>query len=486
MLEQIGHAQLKKAEEFMEYLTNKARQKSLDIEDVNVLVSYGGGKDSTWVTVFVRLVQLLCLNEYGKTFNIRLVTTVHPGMPQPVLDNINSVYDRLEIYSDEKVHVDIFCYGDIVPFDHFFKTSKRVMKLFRDDILLAGHRSQGDPRATFCYSCNLYMLNAMVSELNYTVHFVVTGDSRNELRDFREWLHNIFKESLEPSCKVDSFTHLAEGITQFSRLFFSNLHPNDEAPLHLRAVPRVEKESFETSWITIFDFTQYRCGSHLDFLTEFLGFKFSEDSFNFTESDCVYPLLMGHLRGLSAEIEGRGYNQGIREYLELVHSLMVDKEFPQNLIALSLNRYKTDEDIERMRKKAQRYTGELLRISEQQLKCMVYSPIAGRGRNLWRYLEEAAPELLPKIELIHDFLNGNDNVEKGIKCFLINRTGLTIQQLRYLYVSPLMSPQILGEKETTWDDHDLLKTFRKNDPNKKEIMYINSEGREVHEIIGGR
>lgn len=36
-------------------------------------------------------------------------------------------------------------------------------------------------------------------------------------------------------------------------------------------------------------------------LTEFLGFRFDDLAFHFSESDCANPLLMAHMRGLQAQ-----------------------------------------------------------------------------------------------------------------------------------------------------------------------------------------
>jgi hypothetical protein len=486
MSEQVGKDQLENAQKLLKKIIRRIKQKSLDIEKATVLVSFGGGKDSAWVLAFIRLVQLLCLKEYGKTFNLKIITMIN-NMPEAVLDNIHSIYNRLGVYSDEKISADIFCYGDIVSFDNSYKAPNHIKKLFREDVLISGHRSQGDPRATFCYCCNLYMLNSIASELNNDIHFVTTGDSKEELKDFIAWLSDIFTNTqLEPLNEMASFNQLAAQLSIFNHKFFSDLYPDCELPVHLRIVPCWEKKPFENSWITVFDFTKYDCGSHWDFLTKFLGFKFADDSFNFTETDCIYPLLMGHLRGLSAEIEGRGYEKGIIEYLEFAKKLMTEKMFPENLIVSGLNRYQTTKNIETMRDKAQRCAYDLLQISEQQLKCMIHSPIADNGRNLRKYLEETSPELVPKIQILYDFLNGNDSVDTDLKEFLENRTGLNTQQLRHLYRSPLMVPEILDNKQTVRCSKNIFEMFRKNDPNKKEIAYTNSQGKTVHEIIGGR
>jgi hypothetical protein len=52
-----------------------------NLSDKTVLVAYGGGKDSTYMSAFVRMLQLYTANKNnGKTFNVRFVSNLQGGM----------------------------------------------------------------------------------------------------------------------------------------------------------------------------------------------------------------------------------------------------------------------------------------------------------------------------------------------------------------------------------------------------------------------
>ncbi|RML58168.1 hypothetical protein APX70_03529, partial [Pseudomonas syringae pv. maculicola] len=83
------------------------------------------------------------------------------------------------------------------------------------------------------------------------------------------------------------------------------------------------------AFISIADLISCTADEHWNLLTEFLDFRFDDLAFSFSESDCANPVLMAHMRGLTAEyLQGRSYADGIAEYLELATSLMRRKQMP--------------------------------------------------------------------------------------------------------------------------------------------------------------
>ncbi len=64
------------------------------------MVAYGGGKDSSYMLAYVRLLQLLILQNLQDTFQMRVTTNRHSGMPYAVMENIDRVYVALGMYED--------------------------------------------------------------------------------------------------------------------------------------------------------------------------------------------------------------------------------------------------------------------------------------------------------------------------------------------------------------------------------------------------
>src|SRR4051794_287451 len=65
-----------------------------------VLVAYGGGKDSSYMLAFVRLMQLITYQIYGATFRMRVATNRHAGMPRAVLENMDRAFRALGLFDD--------------------------------------------------------------------------------------------------------------------------------------------------------------------------------------------------------------------------------------------------------------------------------------------------------------------------------------------------------------------------------------------------
>jgi len=58
------------------------------------MVAYGGGKDSSYTLAFVRAMQLILFRVHGSTFQLRVATNRHAGMPRAVLENVDANIGR--------------------------------------------------------------------------------------------------------------------------------------------------------------------------------------------------------------------------------------------------------------------------------------------------------------------------------------------------------------------------------------------------------
>ena len=471
----IGAKETANAEKFLHFLSTEIEKKRLVLENTRILVGYGGGKDSTWALAFTRLAQLLCREKYCRTFKIKAVTMVHLGVPKQVLLNIDRVYARLGLYNDADCELKIFCYGHKADFSKDYEIPKSIRDLLRTDILLSGHRCCGNPRGTFCISCNLHLVSAALSYMDEEIDFILTGDSLAEAKQYWGWLSDVFlRLRIRQNGFGNRIWRAAGMLTKLNYLFFRELLSDADHDIIYRLPPASIDDNANPALISIFDFTDYDCGTHWNFLTRSLGFKFYPESLNFTESDCQHPLLMAHLRGLTAELQGRGYEDGIREYLVLANYLMKKKQFPEQLTRLVNARYRGRRKIGEMRRKAVRYSEETLDITEGQLKCMILSPFTNKGKNLPAYLKACAPELLGELDTLHAYLSGVKlGSDAQIADFLETTSGLKKEQLLKLYSSK-------GS-----NGNDLFQVLLASDPHKKEITF-SSGGKTVKEVIFGR
>jgi len=484
LTEHIGEAEVANAERFLEHLLERVAEKRLAIGKTTLLIGYGGGKDSSWVVAFLRLAQLLCLESQGTTFKLRIVTMVHLGMPPAVLENIDAVYRKLQVDGDAKASLQIFLYGHQSTFRKDYAIPKSARSMLRKDILLAGHRSRGNPRGTFCISCNLHTINAGLAYIDEKTDFLLTGDSPKELALYWRWLLDVFRKvGIRESDAGNPFSTAIDQLCRLNYKFYRDLLPEADDSIIKRLPPAIANDDIETSILSIFGFTDYDCGSHWRFLTEYLGFQFSPEALNFTESDCRHPMLMAHLRGLTAELEGRTYAAGIREYLELTDHLMRKKQFPEALIKAMHQRYGSDEKIVEMRAGANAYAKKILDATEEQLICLIQSPFTDGAQRLRQFLQERHPTLAGKADHIENVLQGQA-ADLETARLLKDLSGLDVQNLRKLYASVSVPRYLEGQKPGEVSGN-FFKMFLDEDPHKKAIKYI-KDGKEVKEVVFGR
>lgn len=467
-----------------------------DISKAKVLVAYGGGKDSSYTLAVARFMQVHILINYGVTFQLRVVTNRHAGMPQSVMRNIDRVYKALYIPGDQSVETFLIDGNEIVSFNVQLPLPNSVKRINRDDILMSGHRCYADARPTFCNACNLSMLKAFALAIRYEdgVDIVITGDSKSELTAYKRWIRKTAKQLGIDADKANAY----EEVCSINEIYFKDIHADSQPDL--LSARRMPEAVFprKPHFFSIFDYTSYDAGAHWDLLVGFLGFEFDEAglAFSFTESDCANPALMCHLRGLKAEkLYGRTYDEGIDEYIRMATALMRDKAFPPHLIEQMLQRYNGPVKRLEMRQRVAKYAQDAFGLSERNLICMIYSPFCGNGTNLERYLAAEEPTMLTQLDTIRTLIFGHQNLIEEANIVLINQlqeiSGLSYAQIKTLSRQLLMAPYIKDafnkQLDRTQSSQSPMAILLKSDPHKKEMKTRHSpNGPELIEVISGR
>src|SRR5581483_6080618 len=192
-----------------------------------VFVAYGGGKDSSYIVSFVRLIQLLMFREHNTTFRLRIATNRHSGMPFAVMENIDRVYKTLGLYDDSEVELLLVDGNELHPFDVNAPLPQHIKEKNQLDILMTGHRCWGEARPTFCNACNLSMVNSIGLAVSYNggVDVVVTGDSTRELRAYTVWVRQVAtKFGLGEQKDKQSFSSFLHTIGDISSHYFQDIY----------------------------------------------------------------------------------------------------------------------------------------------------------------------------------------------------------------------------------------------------------------------
>jgi hypothetical protein len=466
-----------------------------------VLVAYGGGKDSSYTLAFVRAMQLILFRGYGTTFRLRVATNRHAGMPRAVLENVEREYRALRLTDDPDCELLLIDGNEVTPFDVDAPQRPEVVRRNRLDILMTGHRTFADGRPTFCNACNLSVLNSFGVAAAYAggADVIITGDSRQEQRQYVAWVSRLSRRlapaarpaggnGTPPATGGNGLGRLLSHLDRIGQSYFAGIHGPDSAQaLAERRVIAAVPEHLR--FFSIYSDTAYDAGDHMELLTGFLGFRFDDLAFSFTESDCGNPALMAHLRGLKCErVYQRSYAEGMAEYAGFALDLMRKKDFPPELIAQMRERYSGPDAIARMRRAASDYATATFGLTETQLVCMVYSPFAEKGAGLEEFLQREHPALAGRP--VHALLageSGEPGDDPALAGELERISGLELPQLRVLYRGPLRRAARAGADGIGHAGADVIDTVLAGDPHKAVIPTRHApDGPAVLELISGR
>ncbi|MFJ4143035.1 hypothetical protein [Pseudomonas sp. NPDC089734] len=452
------------------------------ISSFKVLIAFSGGKDSAYTLAFLRAAQLSIAGRSPGTFNLRVANMRHVGMTQAVMDNIHRTYSALFLYDDPRVEMLVVDNQYIQAFEPDLPLSSAGREQNRSDMLLAGHLSAGDGRTTFCNRCYLELAEFLgrASSWDGGVDAVVSGDSRKEQKHYTTWVMRLSQRTGQGkgNWAGQNLNGVLRSIDTIGQAYYHELYGEGEEVTRSTRSIAYPGQSIVPAFISICDLISCKVEDHWSLLTEFLGFRFDDLAFGFSESDCANPLLMAHMRGLKAQyLQERRYADGIAEYLGLARLLMRRKQMPARLIDKAMSAYEGYERIESRRELAAGYAQEGFGLSEAQLICMIFSPFVDRGRGLETFLRYCHPGMLVALPDLHKVLSGLTAPDQ-ITQWLVDISGLSLKGLQSLY----------GKQRVDFnDEQSLIARVRAADPDKRRIMTVDPEtGEAVAEVLSGR
>ncbi|SDW61205.1 hypothetical protein SAMN05444064_10583 [Pseudomonas syringae] len=452
------------------------------ISGFKVLVAFGGGKDSAYTLAFLRAAQLSIACRSPGTFNLRVATRRHAGMTPAVMGNINRTYSALFLYDDPRVEMLVIDNQYTQAFEPDLPFSSAGREQNRMDVLLGGHLSAGDARTTFCNTCYLGLAEFLGRALSWGsgVDAVLSGDSRREQKQYITWLMRLAQRTGQHTghWANQTLSGVLKMIDTIGQAYYHELYGDDPQGLRAGRAAAVAGKASAPAFITIADLVSCKADEHWNLLTEFLDFRFDDLAFSFSESDCANPLLMAHMRGLSAQyLHGRSYADGIAEYLELAASLMRRKQMPPRLIDKALSAYVGQARIDMRRELASSFAQEGFGLSETQLICMLFSPFVDQGRGLEAFLRSCHPGMLVALPDLHKALSGSTAPDQVMQ-WLVDISGLSLKGLQNLY----------DKQRVDFADPDsLIARIRAADPDKGRVMSIDpATGEALAEVLSGR
>ncbi|MEB0039233.1 MULTISPECIES: hypothetical protein [unclassified Pseudomonas] len=445
-----------------------------------VMVAFSGGKDSAYTVAFLRAAQLSIANRSPTTFSLRVATLRHAGMTSAVMDNIHRSYSALFLYDDPRVEVLMVDHQFVRTFNIESPFSSAGRERNRSDMLLTGHMTAGDGRATFCNSCYLGLADffARAACWGTGIDSLVSGDSRKEQKQYMAWAMRLAEGLDLPASdwRNQSFNGVLKTVSGVGQAYYHELYGEGaEATGRTCAYPN---KAVVPAFLTLFDLVSCNAEDHWPLLIEFLNFQFDDLSFNFSESDCANPMLMAHMRGLQAQyVNDRTYPEGVREYLILAKALMRGKKMPEQLIDQAMAAYDTLAKIEARRMLSAAHALDAFGLNDAQLVCLLFAPFVDSGLFLEAFLRRCHPGMLVALPDLHKALMGLP-VPEHVTQWLIDISGLSKVGLQALY----------GKKRVDFNDPtSLIARVRAGDPDKRRIMTVDAEtGEPSAQTVSGR
>ncbi len=396
-----------------------------------VMVPYSGGKDSSHALAFLRAAQLSIAARAPDTFKLRVATFRHAGMTPAVIGNIQRTFDALFADDDPRVTVLMVDDSQVLPFDARAGLSTAATNANRLDVLMAGHLTAGEARPSFCNRCylNLADFYRQVSTWDGGVDLVIDCERPGEQARYLAWGRRALRGAgLLDKGDIGHQEPLLQQLDRLGRAYYQQLHGDESS-----AGAPLAQPPGEPRFLSVYDLVHTSEPINSTLLNDFLGFRYDDLSFAFSESDCANPLLMAHMRGLRAQFqEGRDYRDGIDCYLQSAQVMMRRKHMSEALIEKALAAYHTEADRQQRRQLASDFAQQAYGLSEAQLVCLLFAPFVNEGQALESFLRCCHPGMLVALPYLHKVLKGRYAPEPVMQ-WLVDISGLPTEALQRLY-----------------------------------------------------
>lgn len=395
------------------------------VGDYKVLLAHGGGQVSSYTLALLRAAQLTIAGRAPRTFQLRVVTLRHAGMTQGTLDTINRGYSRLFFHDDPRVELLMVENQEIHPFNHQRPASAGGRETSQRNMLMVGHLTSGDCRATLCNETYLTLgdFYQRVTTWHGGVHALVSGDSPRRQRQLLAWLKKAAQgDSLQVAKgRPLSLNGLFARMDEWSEAYYRDVYGEHYVPGTLPSKPSHR----HLAYIGIADLLEQTDLASASLLTEFMAYAPDPQGFRFSQPAYANPLLMAHLRGLQAEcLRDLDYEAGVESFIQLAGQYMRSRHMPEEL----LNQAATREG----RILSSTYAQQFFGLDETQLTCMLFSPFIQHGERLEGYLRQCHPGMLVALPELHKALQGNPCTDM-LQQWVVDTSGLPMPLLQHLY-----------------------------------------------------
>ncbi|MGY2270957.1 MULTISPECIES: hypothetical protein [Pseudomonas] len=385
-----------------------------------VLVVHGGGKVSSYTLALLRAAQLTIAGRAPRTFHLRVATLRHTGMTDGMLGDLDQGYGRLFLHDDPRVDLLMVENQEVLPFNALRPASTVGREISQRNMLMVGHLTSGDCRATLCSDTYLALgdFYQRVTAWNGGVHAVVSGDSPRKQSQFLAWIKNTALGAgiSIPQTWPSSLTGLFACMDEWSAAYYRDVYGE-----HYVAGDNHGKHGHRhLAYIGIADLLDDVDLPSSSMLNAFMAFAPDPRGFHFSHPAYSNPQLMAHLRGLQAQcLRDLDYEEGVQGFIQQAAQYM-----PEALLA----QLSTSEG----RILSSAYAQQFFGLDETQLICLLFSPFIHHGERLEGYLRQCHPGMLVALPELHKVLQGKPSADM-LQQWVTDTSGLPMALLQHLY-----------------------------------------------------
>ena len=425
-----------------------------------VMVVHEGGNECAYTLAFLRAAQLSIAGRSPETFKLRIAILRQPRMTANVMQRIQTQCNELFIYEDMRVELLLVDEQSVSRLHKqtVFESLPSVMN--RTQVLMSGHLTQGDARATFFYSDLLARAKLYRQACRWGAKVDALIDRRppSHLGQYVTWIQQVAEQH--------GHAPLGAGHEGFENAVKLCSKLDDDYKQLLKLPPAFSHEYSAISGgngidvINIFD-----CLCHeMDVLNSQV-LMFVEGPWNIKMPDIEEPqaavvLLGAHLQGLRGTYQyGVEYSIGADAYLRRASQENQSNErFKGQLVQRLGASFNTPKRIRKLHGVATQYLGELHGVNNEQLGCFICSPFVNKADDLEPFLQNCYPEKLQYIQEYRRVLMDQNTSSQVDVTWLESVSGLPLASLQALYHM---------EKIDVRTSNSLIATLCAHDPSKK-------------------
>ncbi|UOB21694.1 hypothetical protein MRY17_13100 [Pseudomonas orientalis] len=390
-----------------------------------VMIAHGGGEVSSYTLALLRAAQLSIAGRAPKTFHLRVATLRHAGMTQATLDSLNDGYSALFFHDDSRVELLMVENHEVQPFHHQRPASSAGRGASQRNMLMIGHLTSGDVRATLCNDTYLALgdFYQRVSTWNGGVHALVSGDAPRKQSQYLAWLKRAALGAgvTVPPRRPATLNILFSRMQEWSTGCYRDLYGEH----YVEAEGLGSGGHRHLAYIGVADLLDEVDVGSAPLLTEFLAHKPDPFDFHFSHPDYPNPLLMAHLHGLQAQcLRELSYKEGVQAFVRQARDAMVRRHIPGSLI----DEMGSHDGRVLSTTCAKGFFG----LDEAQLTCLLFSPFIHHGERLEGYLRQCHPGMLVGLPELHKALQGKPAADM-LEQWLVDTSGLSLPLLQHLY-----------------------------------------------------